>query len=363
MEPDEPKPSIYSSETNSFVQRLNWLDNTGLKRFVTMTGFPLGSAKTTENPYPLPFSYLTENIDYWAVGAFTNYYHPPLSDWGGQYGMYTGYMKSYTDYIHDLGKKTFFYNGSYPWSGTAIIDADATHMRVSPWIVWKYGSDLYSYYHIHEYTITDASGTGDQFDPFIANFKWYNAASSGSSCSTYGMVKYWGLGSIIYPGTNLIYPDTNLNLPGPVASIRMKNWRRGAQDYEYLWLAKQQGHDMQVDSIVNNVVVKALYDRNETHHSGWPNYFELPADWPTRGYVFETYRKQLADLIVSGTTTPTQAPVLGDANRDGHVDGADYIIWLIHYNQNVTGPANGDFNNSGVVDGADYVVWLTNYNS
>ena len=54
--------------------------------------------------------------------------------------------------------------------------------------------------------------------------------------------------------------------------------------------------------------------------------------------------------------------MLGDANGDGRVDGADYIIWLNHFNQNTsTGFRDGDFDNSGRVDGADYVIWVNNY--
>jgi len=67
--------------------------------------------------------------------------------------------------------------------------------------------------------------------------------------------------------------------------------------------------------------------------------------------------------LLAGPTgpTPTTQPVPGDANLDGKVDGVDYVIWLNHYNQNVSGANNGDFNNSGVVDGADYIIWLNNY--
>jgi len=65
------------------------------------------------------------------------------------------------------------------------------------------------------------------------------------------------------------------------------------------------------------------------------------------------------DTSVTPTATPTSTA--GDANGDGRVDGVDYVIWLTHYNQNVSGANNGDFNNSGNVDGADYVIWLTNY--
>jgi len=62
------------------------------------------------------------------------------------------------------------------------------------------------------------------------------------------------------------------------------------------------------------------------------------------------------------TPTPTTSQAPGDANADGRVDGADYVIWLNHYNQTTAeGSSDGDFNNSGRVDGADYVIWIANY--
>ncbi|MFC1647240.1 right-handed parallel beta-helix repeat-containing protein [Patescibacteria group bacterium] len=64
--------------------------------------------------------------------------------------------------------------------------------------------------------------------------------------------------------------------------------------------------------------------------------------------------------ITPGLPTETTAKT-GDANGDGSVDGADYIIWLNHYGQNVSGSTSGDFNNSGTVDGSDYILWLSNY--
>jgi len=63
------------------------------------------------------------------------------------------------------------------------------------------------------------------------------------------------------------------------------------------------------------------------------------------------------------SVTPTSLPNPGDANGDRKVDGVDYIIWLNHYNQNVSGQNNGDFNNSGAVNGEDFVIWLNNYGS
>jgi hypothetical protein len=52
----------------------------------------------------------------------------------------------------------------------------------------------------------------------------------------------------------------------------------------------------------------------------------------------------------------------GDANADGKVDGVDFVVWMNHYGQSVSGVSNGDFNTDGRVDGVDYVVWFQNYN-
>jgi len=73
--------------------------------------------------------------------------------------------------------------------------------------------------------------------------------------------------------------------------------------------------------------------------------------------------------LINPPPTPTQTPPSptasvgkpGDANGDGKVDGLDYVIWLNHYGQNLSGATVGDFNSDGKVDGLDYVVWLNNY--
>lgn len=66
--------------------------------------------------------------------------------------------------------------------------------------------------------------------------------------------------------------------------------------------------------------------------------------------------------INKGTAvTPTPAPKIGDGNGDGAVNGQDYVVWLSHYGQSLSGSANGDYNGDGAVNGLDYVVWLSNY--
>lgn len=67
------------------------------------------------------------------------------------------------------------------------------------------------------------------------------------------------------------------------------------------------------------------------------------------------------NTVYTGSISPSPTPKPGDTDGDAKVDGLDYVVWLNHYNQNLTGPTNGDFNNSGKVDGLDYVVWINNY--
>lgn len=85
----------------------------------------------------------------------------------------------------------------------------------------------------------------------------------------------------------------------------------------------------------------------------------------------------LPTLTPSPTSTPTSTPtptftptpmlIPGDTNGDGHVNEADYTIWLYHYRQSTAGLTDpqkisqGDFNKDNTVNGADYVIWLSNY--
>jgi hypothetical protein len=73
----------------------------------------------------------------------------------------------------------------------------------------------------------------------------------------------------------------------------------------------------------------------------------------------------LHPLYVNGALL-LYAPVSGDANLDGSVDGLDYLIWAEYYGDDPASdppgaPENGDLNNDNVVDGLDYLLWAANY--
>ncbi|MEM8678230.1 MAG: matrixin family metalloprotease [Planctomycetota bacterium] len=52
--------------------------------------------------------------------------------------------------------------------------------------------------------------------------------------------------------------------------------------------------------------------------------------------------------------------LVGDANLDGVVDGADFVEWNNNKFTNTAAWCGGDFNADGVVDGVDFVLWNDN---
>jgi hypothetical protein len=82
-------------------------------------------------------------------------------------------------------------------------------------------------------------------------------------------------------------------------SIRLKNLRRGLQDYEYLWLAAQLG--IQTDSLVNSVVPAAFNDYNGTTFTSQS---DQPV-WAEKGYEFERVRRALAEAIAARSHNAT----------------------------------------------------------
>jgi hypothetical protein len=161
------------------------------------------------------------------------------------------------------------YNGYRPGLGAVVSDADATDFRVIPWIVWKYKLDQYFYW---------STNFWGRINVFVNPFTFENRIN--------------GDGTFFYPGQDAQFPEESRNLAGPLSSIRMKNWRRGAQDLEYLWLAKNAGLENKAKTIVDACVPVALWEAKE----------QKDVSWSGRGYKFDLYRKQLAELLSTSST-------------------------------------------------------------
>lgn len=162
------------------------------------------------------------------------------------------------------GHKFGIYNGFRPGMGAVVSDADAIEFRVMPWVVWKYGLDQYFYWSTTFWT---------DLNVFVNPLTYENRIN--------------GDGTFLYPGQDKMFPEEDRNLAGPMSSIRAKNWRRGAQDFEYLWLARQAGLEDELKAIVDECIPTALWDAKDQND----------VSWSSRGYGFDRYRKRLAELL------------------------------------------------------------------
>ena len=80
------------------------------------------------------------------------------------------------------------------------------------------------------------------------------------------------------------------------------------------------------------------------------------------GYMDPPYNNPTsADIDALSVIHGLPPPLAGDANRDGYVDGLDYVCWSNNYDQSGKAWDDGDFTGETIVDGLDYVVWSNHY--
>ena len=83
-------------------------------------------------------------------------------------------------------------------------------------------------------------------------------------------------------------------------------------------------------------------------------------DAPLGGVTHGFHTYEIYDILEFVQDVP------GDGNGDGKVDGLDYIIWAMNFDDDPADdppgpPENGDFNADGRVDGLDYITWASNF--
>ena len=104
-----------------------------------------------------------------------------------------------------------------------------------------------------------------------------------------------GDGVLFYPGTDRLFPSDSYGIAGPVVSLRLKHWRRGIQDADYLALAASVDPKA-VDALVQKMVPKVLWEVGVDHESD-PTYRHMDISWPTDPVAWEEARTALAEII------------------------------------------------------------------
>jgi len=150
-------------------------------------------------------------------------------------------------------QEAWFYQNREPSVGAVHIDEEGIGFRTWPWIAWKYGLQGCVYWEIMYY--------GESKDP------WLDADSTTDPGKTLN-----GTGYLCYPAKP--------GVPEPIASIRLKSFRRGSQDYEYLRLLSEKGEAGRdkAQQIAGTVLFSALH-KTTKQYGEKGDWSHNPEDW------------------------------------------------------------------------------------
>ena len=186
------------------------------------------------------------------------------------------------------------YNGKRPATGSFAIEDDGVALRELAWAQYKKNIDRWFYWESTYYNNfqgsmgeTNVFKTAQTFgtknlkpDPILGETGW-NYSN--------------GDGVLFYPGTDKIFTSESYEVEGPIASLRLKHWRRGIQDVDYLTLAKAI-NPKATQEIVNRMVPKALWEYGVSD-SDDPTYVRCDISWSINPDDWEKVRHELADII------------------------------------------------------------------
>jgi hypothetical protein len=194
-------------------------------------------------------------------------------------------------------RKPYYYNGARPGAGSMATEDDGVAMREVPWGQYK---KRLARYFIWEGTYFDDYQQGrGKYDVFSSAETFGPDAKHMHDSHSYGLIggsMSNGNGVLFYPGTDVLYPANSYGLPGPIVSLRLKHWRRGVQDVDYLTLAHAID-PAAVDAIVQKIVPRVLWEVQCYTPKADCSYTYEPASWSSNPDDWEAARAQLAHII------------------------------------------------------------------
>lgn len=198
-------------------------------------------------------------------------------------------------------KMLFAYNGERPGAGSMETEDDGTSMRETPWGQYKKQIDRWFIWEATYYDSYQQGGPGNTNLFARAQTFGMLPGDEHNQCRNpiYGRISCTsdnGNGVLIYPGTDNIYPAYSYGINGPIASLRLKHWRRGIQDVDYLVLANSI-NPTAVANLVNQIVPSVLWEQQCVDPKNDCTYTYSPISWSNNPDDWESARAQLAHII------------------------------------------------------------------
>ncbi len=241
-----------------------------------------------DEPGPVQFPWMKERSE-WIHGnpgpgkrlpVFTTREYTPELDrdidyWAGYHGVDLEMLPK----LKARGGDHWFYNGARPRYGAEILEAEAVDFRVNAWVKYIYGV---STWFLWEGTHWQHNHQGPKsrlhqrvFNDPITFINWGEEFGNGA-------------GVLFYPGRMPWYPEEDRGVSRLLGSIKLKNIRRGQQDYEIMWLAERKAGRQKVLEIIRKAVPRGL---NEVK-------MEEAVPWSERGEDYDRARAALLDILI-----------------------------------------------------------------
>ena len=175
------------------------------------------------------------------------------------------------------GEQVWLYAGNRPQTPADEIDEYGIAFRLKPWIGHECGIPRWFTWESTHWEPNSNEQPND-----VPKNVWVNPVTftTGEPSGTGN-----GDGTLFYPGQDVIFRAQSRDYPGPISSIRMKMYRRGIQDVEYMWLAGQSGRGAEVSALLATLLPSVMWEAGE-----------VPV-WSNHNADYEAARQQLAEMI------------------------------------------------------------------
>jgi hypothetical protein len=172
-------------------------------------------------------------------------------------------------------------------------------------------------YGVHNYALDDVAGQVNfdtTSDGIPVGDTWINEYDGSVNGNT----------THFFPGSQS--GGNSRGLAGPVMGIRVKNLRRGIQDYEMLTMA--EGLGISTTTIINSVVKRA-WDKMSTSENPTRDTTVANATWKQRGWDYEAARLALAQALsgASPSLPPTGTFLVNGVSADTLEEGGGTVTF------------------------------------
>jgi len=271
------------------------------QRLMSMATIPLPTAAVSTPALDIPTSWMALGItDEWQSAA--------------------------TSYQADPDKHFYLYNGTRPATGSFATEDDGVALRVLAWAQYKKGIDRWFYWDSAYYN--NYQGNTGQTNVFQRAQTYGDFDEVDQVLGETGWNYLNGDGVLFHPGTDTRYPANSYGVQGPFASLRLKLWRRGIQDVDYLTLAAVISPTRTAE-IISATIPQVLWEYGVEDLED-PTWVLTDISWSTDPDDWEAARAELADIIENFYANLSHQVYLPMETRDGSTSQNKSLVNIAH---------------------------------